>query len=587
MPHPFVGRDELVAVMAERLVSGDSLALSAEGMPGVGKTTMAVALAHHQAILDHFEDGVLWAGLGVKPDVMSALATWAEALGKDVSSEIDPAKRALAVKSAVAQRSLLLVVDDAWQIEPAQLLRCGGPNCCHLLTTRNEAIARAFAGAAEVDSVPELEEEPAFRLLQELAPEACAADPAAAHKLVSAVGGLPLVLELLGGYLAAPERSYFPELSTAAFMEMADPRRRLELAEQRLGTHQSEIVTLQETIALSLEGIPEPAVEAFYALGAFAPKPESFDRAAAEAVTGADAATLALLIARNLLERTESGQLSLHQTLSDVARTRTDEEAAERHRDYYLGLVNADREYWRQIEAAYGQIKWAWAAAPDDERLLDFIWALRIYQERRGLRRDQIDWIERGLRIAEAQGLRSYLAVLLNNIGRVYNSLGQRQKALEYYEQALPIQEEAGDRAGLAATLNNIGSVYNSLGQRQKALEYYEQVRLIAEEVGDRYGLAVTLSNIGHVYDNLGQRQKALEYYEQARPIREEVGDRAGEAVTRFNIAIVYRQEGRLAEAVVQLRRVVELDELVQSPDLEQDRAILAQLEAELAAQSQ
>ncbi|MGI9180958.1 MAG: tetratricopeptide repeat protein, partial [Longimicrobiaceae bacterium] len=129
--------------------------------------------------------------------------------------------------------------------------------------------------------------------------------------------------------------------------------------------------------------------------------------------------------------------------------------------------------------------------------------------------------------------------------------------------------------------------VYDSLGQRQKALEYYEQALPIREEVGDRAGLATTLSNLGLVYNSLGQRQKALEYYEQALPIQEEVGDRAGEAVTRFNIAIVYRQEGRLAEAVVQLRRVVELDELVQSPDLEQDRAILAQLEAELAAQSQ
>ncbi|MGI9179635.1 MAG: tetratricopeptide repeat protein, partial [Longimicrobiaceae bacterium] len=532
MPNPFVGRDDLVDEMAKRLVSGDSMALSAEGMPGVGKTTMAVALAHHQAILDHFEDGVLWAGLGVKPDVMSALATWAEALGKDVSSEIDPAKRALAVKNAVAQRSLLLVVDDAWQIEPAQLLRCGGPNCCHLLTTRNEAIARAFAGAAHVESVPELEDEPAFRLLQELAPEACAADPAVARALVSAVGGLPLVLELLGGYLAAPERSYFPELSAEAFAEMADPQQRLKLATQRLGTHERKAVTLQETIVLSLEGLPERAVEAFYALGAFAPKPESFDRAAAETVTGADAATLALLIARNLIERAESGQLSLHQMLADVARTRMDAEAAARHREYYLGLVHSDRENWRRIESAYGQIKWAWAAAPEDERVLDFIWALRIYQERRGLRRDQTAWIERGLQIAEAQDLRGDLSTLLNNLGSVYNSLGQRQKALEYYEQALPIREEVGDRQGLAVTLNNLGGVYDSLGQRQKALEYYEQARPIQEEVGDRQGLAATLSNIGLVYDSLGQRQKALEYYEQALPIREEVGDRQGLAVT-------------------------------------------------------
>ena len=100
--------------------------------------------------------------------------------------------------------------------------------------------------------------------------------------------------------------------------------------------------------------------------------------------------------------------------------------------------------------------------------------------------------------------------------------------------------------------------------------------------MGDRAGLAATLNTIGLVYDDLGQRQQALDYYQQALPIREEVGDRAGESITRYNMALIYRAEGRLAEAVVELRRVVELDRLVQHPDLESDMALLAEVEAEL-----
>ena len=46
-------------------------------------------------------------------------------------------------------------------------------------------------------------------------------------------------------------------------------------------------------------------------------------------------------------------------------------------------------------------------------------------------------------------------------------------------------------------------------------------------------------------------------------------------------MATVYRTEGRLAEAVAQLERVVELDRLVQHPDLESDMAFLAQVQAE------
>ncbi len=124
------------------------------------------------------------------------------------------------------------------------------------------------------------------------------------------MGGLPLALELLGGYLAEPERSLFPELSEAAFAELADPATRLALAQVRLGSVSGERQTLAETIALSLDELADirpEAVAAFYALGAFAPKPARFDLEAAKAVTEADAATLALLIARSLLEQEDGG----------------------------------------------------------------------------------------------------------------------------------------------------------------------------------------------------------------------------------------------------------------------------------------
>ena len=70
----------------------------------------------------------------------------------------------------------------------------------------------------------------------------------------------------------------------------------------------------------------------------------------------------------------------------------------------------------------------------------------------------------------------------------------------------------------------------------------------------------------------------------KALPLKEEVGDRAGESVTRYNMAMIYRDQGKLQSAVEELRQVVELDTLVQGPDLESDKAMLAQLEEELGA---
>jgi hypothetical protein len=229
------GRNKLLKSMTERLISGDSIALSAQGLPGVGKTTLAMALANSDEILKHFSDGILWVGLGPVADVARHLTTWAGSLNIDVTGIPSKEDRSQAVKDAVGQRRMLLVIDDAWEIDAANLMMCGGPNCVHLLTTRNQEIARDFAGPQGTQVVPVLDDPDAFDMLKSLAPEACDANPKAAQELAEAVGGLPLALELLGRYLAAPEHSYFPDLSVKAFAEMADPKRRLELAQRRLG----------------------------------------------------------------------------------------------------------------------------------------------------------------------------------------------------------------------------------------------------------------------------------------------------------------------------------------------------------------
>ena len=99
--------------------------------------------------------------------------------------------------------------------------------------------------------------------------------------------------------------------------------------------------------------------------------------------------------------------------------------------------------------------------------------------------------------------------------------------------------------------------------------------------MGDRARLATTLHNIGAVYHSLGDGQRALRYYQQALPIRQEVGDRTGESETRYNMVMLYRSQGQLMEAVGELRQVVELDQQVQHPDLDSDRAMLHQVEQE------
>ena len=221
-----VGRDELLDDLITCLTTGGHVSLSTSGKGGVGKTALAVAAAHHRDLLKHFSDGVLWASVGPEGDPLLELGRWAEALRLDPKEYPQPGALMRAVKNGTGQRRLLLVIDDIWDPDHAELLRCGGPNCTHLLTSRVNSIARRFAGGQDnALNVPDLAHDPAFDLLKTIAPEACAVDETAARALVRQVGGLPLAVELLGGYLTAggaPDPLLFPDLSQERLDELGD-----------------------------------------------------------------------------------------------------------------------------------------------------------------------------------------------------------------------------------------------------------------------------------------------------------------------------------------------------------------------------
>lgn len=250
-------------------------------------------------------------------------------------------------------------------------------------------------------------------------------------------------------------------------------------------------MTLQQTIALSLDGLAEEnaaAVAVFYALGAFAPKPAAFDWQAAQAVAGADDDTLSLLADRNLLDIAEDESLALHQTIADVARTATPDNAIAAHRQHYLDRVDENREDWQTIEALYPQVRWAWQQLAEQEpekiELLQFVWTLSIYQARQGVWQDNITWATQGLRAAQAAQDDASAAYALNELGYVYSALEEKGKALEYFEQALPLYRAVGDRGGEATTLNNMGRVYADLGEQGKALAYYEGALPLYRAIG-------------------------------------------------------------------------------------------------------
>ena len=161
-----------------------------------------------------------------------------------------------------------------------------------------------------------------------------------------------------------------------------------------------------------------------------------------------------------------------------------------------------------------------------------------------------LDFFNQALPVLKVIADRSGEAAILGNIGLVHSSLGEQQRALEFYNQALSILRAVGDHSSEARILNNIGRVYDSLSNGQRALEYYTQALALWRTVGSVGGEASTLNNIGSAYDALGEREKALEYYRQALLLLRAIGDRNGEGTTLNNIGFLYYRLGEKQTAL-------------------------------------
>jgi tetratricopeptide (TPR) repeat protein len=631
MPSPFIGRTEQLESIVEELLGvnacGHAVSLSSGGLAGIGLTSLAAAVAQHPRVREYFVDGVLWASLGQQADVLALLAQWAGELGLDVSTKSNINARAQTLKEGIGQRRLLLVIDDAWEAAQIRGMQCGGPNCGYLLTTHYRALARDFAGPEHYRLIAPLERSAAYELLQTLAPDVCAAEPDLARAVSVALGGLPLAIKLLAGYLAAPV-----DTRTSSGLRIArTARERLLLAQQRLGAGEHANTVLAQAIALSLTGLPPQTLRAFYDLGAFVPAPATFSAEAAMAVTAADAQTIEQIIARNLLEQISrenesvgtlaaAGNLTklmMHTTIASVASVRRDPKTVARHRSYYLAYASRQAEVSCGIQDAYGQIMQAWAYAPDEPSLLEFVWTMRLYQERMGLQHVIARWTQRcismprlacagansqrtmelleivnrtlniadGVTVARGAANECNHASVLFNIGSAYDILERREQALEYYHRAWPIQEQYGDREGLAITLNNIGSTYYELNLPGKALEFLRLSLTCREQNGDRtsaqYGQ--TLNNLGVIYTSLGMAKEALDHFTRSLSIHQALRDMAGEALTRSNLARYHHLRGPLSDAIAHMQRVVELDHLLGSSEITRHQAKLARLVAGLS----
>ncbi|SEG86545.1 Predicted ATPase [Thermomonospora echinospora] len=585
----FTGREEAMRRLESWLTGpAGTIVLSAiSGMGGVGKTALAVRLAHR--LKGAFPDGQLYVNLrGVEAerlDPSDVLAGFLRAFGVQGSAIPEGLdERATFYRGLLEGRRVLVVLDNAASEAQVRPLLPAASGCAALITSRARLPALEGARGYNLDV---LTSEAATELFTKIVgAERARAEPDAVERLVGLCGRLPLAIRIIAARLAA--RPHWRLARMLARLE--DQHRRLE--ELKVGD-----LSVRASFALSYAALAEEEQSAFRLLGLV--QAPDFPAWVLAAVLGSDLAEAEDVIERlaevQLLETTgedSTGQLRFrfHDLLRSFARERLRDDAppddvlermlgaylALSKRALYLMSPNSKRDalaprarMWLpddlDPDSVIGPRPMDWFVAEEvgivaavgqayEHRLWDITWELAdpLHYHFRVLAR-WADWVathELALEAARLAGNRRGEACILRNLGNVYKDQGRPVEAIACYQAGLVIATELDSTLLSAFMLNGLGEVCLDRGRMTDAGAYFERSLPAWASIDDLTGVAYTHTHLAMVYIHQGRLSEAMEQAERSLAMQREFRDRSGESYALTAIGDVHRLHGRLESAV-------------------------------------
>ncbi len=175
-----------------------TISTALQGGGGFGKTTLARAICHDPRIIEFFSDGILWIEFGQTPNSLGLLNTQIGILSKETSTLSDINLAIARLRELLANRRVLLVLDDVWNNNDARPFLQGGSDCAVLITTRRQDLVTRLK--AKSVTVNEMKTDEATELLLkwfDQQPE----NLQPVSDLAQYLGEWPLLLDLAGAYL--------------------------------------------------------------------------------------------------------------------------------------------------------------------------------------------------------------------------------------------------------------------------------------------------------------------------------------------------------------------------------------------------
>ncbi|MFF7298306.1 BTAD domain-containing putative transcriptional regulator [Streptomyces sp. NPDC008265] len=596
----FTGRSSFVAELGAILSGGAQdqvMAVSAlAGIGGVGKTTLAVHVAH--TARPHFPDGQLYVdlqGTEARPaEPEAVLGSFLRALGTpDTAIPDSPADRAALYRSTLDGRRVLVLLDNARDAAQVRPLLPGTAGCAALVTSRVRMAGLAGAHLVDLDVMSPDEALQLFtRIVGE---ERVRAERQAALAVVGACGFLPLAIRIAASRLAS-RRTWTVSVLAA---KLADERRRLD--ELQTGD-----LAVKATFELGY-GQLEPAQQRAFRLLGLADGPDVSLSAAAAVLDLPEYDTedlLEALVDCSLLESAAPGRYRFHDLVRLYARACAErdeqppssrEAALDRLLDFYLatasgvyalerpgdrlpahlsdthypGLVFAEPRAaldWLYAEAdpllacvRQASVRGGDSPSPVLRRAVDLLWAAKDLAES-GANSKQYESAAVALRDA-AQAAKDPYAEgrARTTLTNVHLVAGRFTEADDEAREATALAREAGDPLPSCWAPNDRGII--ALYQAR----YADGERYLREAIegfradGNHVGEASALCNLSRIHVELGHLSSAIDLAQQGIAIYDRMGLSLRLANGRYALGIALTQAGRLAEALSELAEALSL----------------------------
>ncbi|MDR7275544.1 tetratricopeptide repeat protein [Catenuloplanes atrovinosus] len=561
-PAGFTGRDAELELLRRAARDGDTVVISAiEGMPGVGKTQLALRAAHlllrevpyHRVLFVHLR--------GFHPDPAQPPADPAAVLdgflrllgvpGRDVPHDLDG--RAAAYRARLAGTRTLVVLDDVATAAQVRPLLPDTPGCLALVTSRRRLGALGPATRLAVDVFTPGE---ATAYLRDAAPGTpTGTDPDAAARIARRCGHLPLALSLVAGHIRGT-----PGWTLTDHADRLDQRHR----ERRLDSG------VELALGLSYQNLA-PELRLLLRMAALHPG-QDLDAYAAAALTGTGLAAARAGLERlrddHLLQQPAPGRYAFHDLVRAHTVTRAQDEdrppdrraALTRLFDHYLAAASAAMDTLHPAEAhlrpAAPPVMTPLPELSDPDTALDWLnaeqptlVAVAAHTATHGwhshtvrLSRTLFRYLT-GTHLADALTMHGHAsdaarrdgdtlgqAHALTDLGGVHWRLGRPDAAARHFEEALALFARTGDADGQARALTSLGIVTDRGGRPADATGLFERALALFQLAGNRIGEARTLNNLANVEVRLGRDESAAGHWERAIRLFREAGDRGGEA---------------------------------------------------------